>query len=261
MYNRNMNQLNLIEEPTIYPARKRSVYLEGAQPFYHTSQNKISKVAPAPGGYTNGPPNAFQKSELDSVLFDTLKPILTLLRIIGIFPIGNREQIFHVTPQWMIYSLAIFLLILGYIGYIRWDRVEMVRSAEGRFEEAVIDYLFTVYLIPIVINPIAWYEAKKQAAVLTNLVVFEKMYRKISKKKLHIFLGNRPLITAIGLPILSIVTMIVTHITMVHFRFLQVSIDLSIINESISHNIKCIAHLESGLIYCVKAFKDLINLM
>lgn len=224
MYNRNVNQLSLIENPTTDAARKRSVYLEGAQPFYHTSQKKITKVAPAPGGYTNGPPNAFQKSELDSVLFDTFKPILTLLRVVGIFPISNQGQIFQVTPQWMIYSLVIFLFVLGYIGYIRWDRVEMVRSAEGRFEEAVIDYLFTVYLIPIIINPIAWYEAKKQAGVLTNLVAFEKMYRKISNKKLYVFLGNRPLVTAIGLPVLSIITMIVTHITMVHFRFLQVSI-------------------------------------
>lgn len=224
MYNHNLNQLSLIDDPVIDPPRKRSVYLEGAQPFYHTSQTKITKVAPAPGGYANGPPNAFQKSDVDSALFDTLKPVLTLMRVMGIFPITNQGQIFQVTPQWMIYSLLIFFLILGYTGYIRWDRVEMVRSAEGRFEEAVIDYLFTVYLIPIVMNPIAWYEARKQAAVLTNLVAFEKMYRKITQKKIYVFLGNRPLISAIGLPVLSIATMIVTHITMVHFRFLQVSI-------------------------------------
>ncbi|KAJ8946211.1 hypothetical protein NQ314_008945 [Rhamnusium bicolor] len=223
MYNLNLSHMSVMDDALAEAPRKRSVYLEGAQPFYQNpSQNPITKVAPAPSGYQSGPVKAFQNTqELDSVLYDTLKPILTFLRIVGIYPIGNTGRIFQVTPQWMIYSVAIFVIILGYIGYIKWDKVEMVRSAEGRFEEAVIDYLFTVYLVPIILNPIAWYEARKQAAVLTNIVAFEKLYNRISKKQITVFLGNKPLVITIGLPFLSVATMVVTHITMVRFRFLQ----------------------------------------
>ncbi|CAG9814475.1 unnamed protein product [Phaedon cochleariae] len=98
----------------------------------------------------------------------------------------------------------------------------MVRTAEGRFEEAVIDYLFTVYLVPIVINPIAWYEGRKHAKVLTNMMSFEKLYRRVTKKNLMLCLGNTPLVIAIGLPVLAVSCMVVTHVTMVHFKFLQV---------------------------------------
>ncbi|KAJ8971869.1 hypothetical protein NQ317_008545 [Molorchus minor] len=137
--------------------KKRSVYLEGTQPYYqNSSNNTITKLLQDIPGQ---PLNAFKDSgELDSVIFDTLKPILTFLRIVGIFPLGNSGRIFQMTVKWMIYSATIYLIILGYIGYIRWDKVELVRSAEARFEEAVIDYLFTIYLVPIVINPIIWYE-------------------------------------------------------------------------------------------------------
>nr|XP_023022354.1 gustatory and odorant receptor 24 [Leptinotarsa decemlineata] len=218
--------ISLIEGIPRNNSRRRSVYLEGTQPFYQKSgknPNPVIKVAPYDPSGPGGPVRAFHDSrELDSVFFNSIKPMVYLLKAVGIFPIGNTGCVFQTTPQLLIYSIAVFVVIFAYICYIRWDKVEMVRSAEGRFEEAVIDYLFTVYLVPIVINPIAWYEAKKQARVLTNLVAFEKLYQKVTKNKFPLLLGNKSLIIAIGLPVLATVTMVVTHLTMVHFKFLQV---------------------------------------
>ncbi|XP_072381105.1 gustatory and odorant receptor 24-like [Diabrotica undecimpunctata] len=218
--------INIIEDPT--SERKRSVYLEGTLPYYQNpEQNPVTKVAPfqpqGPGPGHHLPIKAFQsKSGSSSVVFDSLRPLLMFMKIAGISPIAQLDMVFQVTLQWMIYSVVVFLIILGYIGYIKWDKLEMVRSAEGRFEEAVIDYLFSVYLVPIFLSPITWSEAKKLSRVLTNFVVFENMYNKITKKKFQHFLGNKPIVVTIGLPILACSTMVVTHVTMVHFKLLQV---------------------------------------
>ncbi|CAH1105857.1 unnamed protein product [Psylliodes chrysocephalus] len=205
--------------------RKRSVYLETAEPYYQhpdRNPNPVSKVAPfappGPGDPIPIPFKAFQNKS-STVLYDSLRPLLTTMKVMGIMPITHDEFTFQVTIQLIAYSVAIFLILLGYIGYIKWDKLEMVRSAEGRFEEAVIDYLFSVYLVPIVLNPIAWSEAKKMARVLTNLIAFEKIYYKVTKKKFIQFLGNKPYVISIVLPVLACSTMVVTHVTMVHFKF------------------------------------------
>lgn len=52
-------------------------------------------------------------------------------------------------------------------------RIEIVRNVEGRFEEAVIAYLFIVNLLPILIVPILWYEVKKTASILNEWSDFE----------------------------------------------------------------------------------------
>jgi gustatory receptor len=44
---------------------------------------------------------------------------------------------------------------------------------EGRFEEAVIAYLFIVNLLPILIVPIMLYEGRKIAAILNEWNEFE----------------------------------------------------------------------------------------
>ncbi|KAJ8971868.1 hypothetical protein NQ317_008544 [Molorchus minor] len=53
------------------------------------------------------------------------------------------------------------------------------------------------------------------------MMAFEKIYNRVSKNRMPVFLGNKPLIISIGLPILSIATMVLTHTTMVHFRIMQ----------------------------------------
>ncbi|VEN48414.1 unnamed protein product, partial [Callosobruchus maculatus] len=221
-FNMDENQnIEVIEEVLSQP-RKRSVYLESAAPFYQNKDaNPISKVAPA--NVPNVPIRAFQEQKnVDSVLYESLTPMLMLMKVIGIFPITQRGPTFIVTPKLMIYSVVLFILICGYVGYIKWDKVEMVRSAEGRFEEAVIDYLFSIYLVPIVINILSWYEARKHARVLTSIMAFEKVYFKVTKKRFKRFLRNKPLIVTIGLLILATANMTVTHVTMVHFKLLQI---------------------------------------
>lgn len=218
MGSRNINNLTPVDDSFPERVRKRSVYLEGDQAFYKDPiQNRITKVVPY-----HGPPNptrSFQNSkEANSVLYNSLRPILTLLKIVGIFPISNTGQLFQVTPQLFVYSVVVFVLILGYTAYVRWGTFEKIGSAEGRFEEAVIDYLFTVYLLPIIINIISWYEARKQARVLTKIVAFEKIYYRITKKKFLAFLGHKPMIVTVALPILAITTMVITHVTMVHYK-------------------------------------------
>lgn len=123
----------------------------------------------------------------------------------------------------MVYSTVVFLLVVSHICYIQWDKLEMVQTTEGRFEEAVIDYLFTIYLVPVIIVPVTWCEGRKMADVFTEWSLFEKMYKKITGKRMPLFMGNKVLLVAIGLPILSCGTMAVNHVTMAHFRILHVS--------------------------------------
>nr|AKC58581.1 gustatory receptor 4 [Anomala corpulenta] len=214
-----VNNLSFLGSNNNYKPKK-SVYLEGASVFYQ--KNKVTQVAPALSNNAQWNNLPYSASE-GGVVQECLKPIIMLERSMGIFPISVVPGGFSkVTLPWMIYSVFVFLLILSYIGYIKWDKVEIVRSTEGKFEEAVIDYLFTVYLIPVVIIPIAWYESSRMASVFSEWMAFERIYQTITHKKLPLFMGNKPLLVTLGLPILSCGTMVVTHITMVHFRIVQV---------------------------------------
>lgn len=118
--------------------------------------------------------------------------------------------------------------------------MDVVRSLEGRFEEAVIAYLFLVNLLPVLIVPIIWYETKKIVRVLNNwnefevsyisitfnkiiiTVTFKVLYYNTSQRALPLNLSTKSLIVAIGLPILTTISVVVTHVTMVHFQVSQV---------------------------------------
>lgn len=233
---------------------RRSVFLEGIDFYKKASPNQ---VAPAPPGdpyphYQHQPSlpvKAFEPASNHGVIFETLKPIILLLRAMGLFPIdATSPGKYTVTLPFLAYSLGFFMVIMGYTGYIKWDNVEIVRSQEGKFEEAVIDYLFSVYLVPVVIVPIAIYEARKVAAVYSDWCVFEGIYRRITDKQLPLFLGNKPLMVAIVLPILGIGTMIVTHVTMVNFRVLQV--------KSVNYVLHC--HILFFVVLLLLNFADFI---
>ncbi|XP_050306870.1 gustatory and odorant receptor 24 [Anthonomus grandis grandis] len=208
---------------------QKNVYLDGAMPLYKIrGDNPIMKVAPAPPPkFTNGNRpeimEAFDENgQIRSKIYEALKPMFLTLRTLGIFPITSDGTTFSTTSQWIGYSLALLFAVLGYTGYLKWQKNLTPKSVEGRFEEAVIDYLFTVYLIPIVINPITLYEARKQANVLTQMIAFEKIYSRISKKRLNLNLGAKPLIITIMLLVLGCGTMITTHLTMSTFIIYQV---------------------------------------
>lgn len=215
MGTQNLQDLKIFDTSVPAQGRKRSVYLEGGQAFYKTSAKpRITKVAPFYGSndLVNVP------KETGSILYQSLRPILTLSKIVGIFPIQKSGQKFLMSPVLFLYSVLILIIVVGYVFYIRWSKLEEVRTAEGRFEEAVIDYLFSVYLIPVVINILSWYEARKQARVLTKIVAFEGIYYRTTKKKYTSILGKKPVVLTIALPVLAISTMVITHVTMAQFK-------------------------------------------
>lgn len=51
--------------------------------------------------------------------------------------------------------------------------MSIVRHLGGRFEEAIIAYLFLVNLLPIIIIPLMWYEAQKMARLFNDWTEFE----------------------------------------------------------------------------------------
>lgn len=60
-----------------------------------------------------------------------------------------------------------------YVIYVASNRIKIVQSLEGRFEESVIAYLFLVNILPICIIPMIWIETKKVAQVLNDWTDFE----------------------------------------------------------------------------------------
>lgn len=57
--------------------------------------------------------------------------------------------------------------------FIARDRIDIIQSLEGRFEESVIAYLFLLNILPILIIPMTWIETSKFTDVLNNWTEFE----------------------------------------------------------------------------------------
>ncbi|KAG5679676.1 hypothetical protein PVAND_009230 [Polypedilum vanderplanki] len=166
--------------------------------------------------------DAFTKTIKKDIIFDCLQPIYNFLRAFGVFPLtkvknGETEEFqFRFKSRAMAYSLVIFIFLMIYMSYTFIKRIEIVQNVEGRFEEAVIAYLFIVNLLPIFIVPIMWYEAKKVASILNEWSDFEKIYYKTTGKQLEIAddgveLPTKALVISILLPILSTASVVLTH--------------------------------------------------
>lgn len=118
----------------------------------------------------------------------------------GVFPLTRNEHgviRFKLQSPAMAYSLTVFIAIIVsfiieininrtnlnqhfnlikkqiYIGYILVNRIKIVNSLDGRFEESVIAYLFIVNILPIIVIPLMWSESKKIAIVFNNWSDFE----------------------------------------------------------------------------------------
>ncbi|KAL1491024.1 hypothetical protein ABEB36_011683 [Hypothenemus hampei] len=201
----------------------QNAFLDGSRPYYKTTKNPITKVAPAPPPqYMNGDNTAIMEAfdddgELKSKIFDTIKPVFATLRILGMLPLSRQGPVFDVTVKWIIYSVLVLSGVAGFLGYLKYFKINVTESGEGRFEEAVIDYLFTIYLVPIVMNVIALYEARKQANVLTQMIAFERIYSRKFKRRLPIDLGSKPMVIMLVLIILGSGIMVTTHFTMANF--------------------------------------------
>ncbi|KAG6457549.1 gustatory and odorant receptor 24 [Manduca sexta] len=159
------------------------------------------------------------------IVYENIKPVFTVLRLMGVLPLTRPSpgvNQFKIASPSVVYSLILYIALISYVLYLSLHKVQILRTAEGKFEEAVIEYLFTVYLFPMLVVPIIWYETKKIAGVLNGWVDFEVAYKDLSGRALSIKLYKKALIIAVIIPILSTGSVIVTHITMVHFKAMQI---------------------------------------
>lgn len=112
----------------------------------------------------------------NDIIYENIKPVFTILRIMGVLPITRPApgvSQFNIASASMLYSILVFCSLVSYILYLSLHKVQILRTAEGKFEEAVIEYLFTVYLFPMIAVPILWYETRKIANVLNGWAEFE----------------------------------------------------------------------------------------
>ncbi|XP_063380245.1 gustatory and odorant receptor 24 [Cydia fagiglandana] len=161
------------------------------------------------------------------IIYENIKPVFTLLRIMGVLPLTRPvpgvTQFQPASPS-MLYSAVLYFSLIGYLLYLSLNKVQIVRTGaqEGKFEEAVIEYLFTVYLFPMIAVPLLWYETRKIAEVLNGWVEYEIAYKKLSNRVLPVGLYKKALAMSIVIPALSTASVIITHVTMVHFKLLQI---------------------------------------
>ncbi|GBP95169.1 Gustatory and odorant receptor 24 [Eumeta japonica] len=194
----------------------RAVYLDVTPPrsSYVKSANRILPMTNNLMDFTIG----------KDVIYENIKPVFMILRIMGVLPLTRPSPCvnrFHLMSPAMAYSALVYCSLVAYVLYLSLHKVQILKTAEGKFEEAVIEYLFTVYLFPMMVIPIMWYETKKIAAVLNNWVDFEITYKKLSGRVLQLGLQRKALILSVAIPVLSTVSVIVTHVTMVHFKLMQ----------------------------------------
>lgn len=110
------------------------------------------------------------------IIFNTIKPLYSVLRAMSALPLqmaspGKLE--FRFASPIMVYTIVFFTTMMCYASYIGVTRLHIVKTSEGRFEEAVVAYLFIVNLLQIFFIPILWYESRKIARVLNDWNDFE----------------------------------------------------------------------------------------
>ncbi|KAM3961218.1 gustatory receptor 63a [Aphomia sociella] len=191
----------------------------------HMKQSSMNAVAPMKDNLVNP---LISKD----IIYENIKPVFTVMRLMGVLPLTRPNPAvnqFHIASPSMVYSAIIYFSLVSYILYLSLHKVQILRTTvttkqtnEGKFEEAVIEYLFTVYLFPMIVVPILWYETRKIAAVLNSWVDFEIAYKQMSGRSLPIKLYKKALALAIIIPVLSTTSVIVTHVTMVHFKLMQI---------------------------------------
>ncbi|CAH0731864.1 unnamed protein product, partial [Brenthis ino] len=227
--------MSLFTTNTLYP-KTSSIPNGFATQMADKSKNKIIylDVAPARTPYMK-PPSSIAIVPLHDnliapqinrdIVYENIKPVFTLLRVMGVLPLTRPSpglNQFQIASPSMLYSIICYVCLIGYILYLSLNKVQILRTAEGKFEEAVIEYLFTVYLFPMMVVPILWYETPKIAGILNGWVDFEICYKKLSGRILPIKLYKKALAIAVIIPILSTSSVVITHVTMVHFKLMQI---------------------------------------
>lgn len=72
-----------------------------------------------------------------------------------------------------------------YVFFIARNRIEIIQSLEGRFEESVIAYLFLLNTLPILIIPMTWIETRKFTDVLNNWTEFEVKWLALTSQRVY----------------------------------------------------------------------------
>ncbi|XP_053693674.1 gustatory and odorant receptor 24 [Sabethes cyaneus] len=189
-----------------------------ARPF-HGFNNRVGfppEVREAFGG------GAELKSD---IVYENSKPIYSVLRALSVLPITRPSMgvtMFTCASPAMAYCATFLLLLAAYVIFILIGKIHMVRTLEGRFEEAVIAYLFIVNVLPLLIIPMMWYESRKVVDLLNDWVEFEVLYRKTAGRDLALQLKTKSLLIAVLLPMMSCAAVGITHVTMVDFELIQV---------------------------------------
>ncbi|KAM7354902.1 gustatory receptor 63a isoform 2-T2 [Cochliomyia hominivorax] len=169
--------------------------------------------------------------QLKATLFETnifyrnVAPIKWFLTMIGAFPMnrpGAGKAKFIFGSFIFAYSVVFFTCLTIYVAYVANNRIVIVTSLSGPFEEAVIAYLFLVNILPIFLIPIMWWEIRKICVLINDWDDFEILYYQISGHSVPLNLRQRSRTIAIVLPLLSIFSVVITHITMADFDLIQV---------------------------------------
>lgn len=103
------------------------------------------------------PGNISQEDDLKSRDYQV---VVVVVAVIPLNFAGVRRWINFPPPQLYVYFVAV-------------SRLRIISNLEGRFEEAIIAYLFLVNLVPILLIPMMWYESKKVAQLLNSWSDFE----------------------------------------------------------------------------------------
>nr|AFH96945.1 gustatory receptor 2 [Chrysomya megacephala] len=162
---------------------------------------------------------------IPNIFFRNVAPIKWFLSMIGAFPMkrsGAGKAKFIFGSIIFAYSVAFFTFLTIYVAYVANNRIIIVTSLSGPFEEAVIAYLFLVNILPIFLIPIMWWETRKICSLINDWDDFEILYYQISGHSVPLNLRRRSRNIAIALPLLSILSVVITHITMADFDLIQV---------------------------------------
>lgn len=175
--------------PSAYPIRRqitptnvvrpaKTVFLDVRPPLENllTEQEFIQTMKPI---------QAFENIYPDDMIYENMKPVINVMRFMGGFPFKQNSSgyfSFRFMSSIMFYSIFIYLLILAYVVWVLMHRIDIKEtkgdkksgeSTGGKFEEAVIAYLFFVYLLPIISIPILWFETSKVVGVFNDWRKFE----------------------------------------------------------------------------------------
>ncbi|XP_029707802.2 gustatory and odorant receptor 24 isoform X2 [Aedes albopictus] len=226
--------MNVNQDPIQYinlnsDSNVRTVFLD-VKPIYHDENRVLTNGFNNRVGFPpTSPKRAFGlESEFNTrsdIVYGTTKPIYNVLRMLGVFPFSRPSPgvtLFACASPAMAYCGVFFMALMSYVIYITILRIDIVRTLEGRFEEAVIAYLFIVNILPVLIIPLMWYETRKVSSLLNQWVDFEAIYRKTAGRELELSFRTKALLIAILLPVLSCLAVIITHVTMVEFQLIHV---------------------------------------